>query len=118
MCSNDNTTYANITKSWTSSDRSTQHTQVTVYVTFTTVDVPNTERTPVPRTVMHGKRDSDSTTTRVTSISTNVRSVSDYYTGITPNLIRATAKAAVTTQEAPSQSSKEPKHGRLFRDIT
>jgi len=50
--------------------------------------------------------------------STNVRSVSDYYTGITPNLIRATAKAAVTTQEAPSQSSKEPKHGRLFRDIT
>jgi len=106
------------TKSWTSSDRSTQQTPVTVYTTVTTVDVPNTERTPVPRTVMNGKRDSDPTTTRVTSISTNVRSVSDYNTGITPTLIRTNAKAAGTTQETTSPSSKEPKHGRLFRDIT
>ena len=102
------------TKSWTSSDRSTQHTPVTVYTTFTTVGEPKKERT----TGMDGNRDSDPTMTRDTSSLTHVTSGSQYNTETIPSLIRTPMIADVTTQEAPSPIIKEPKHGRLFRDIT
>ena len=65
---------------------------------------------------MDDNRDSDPTTTRDTSFFTHVRSVSDNNTETTPTLVRTTAIDEVTTQEAPSSISKEPKHGRLLRD--
>jgi len=105
---------ATSTELWPISDQYTQQASVTVYTTFTTVDVPNTERTAE----MDGKRESSLTTTRVTSISTHVLSVSGYNTQLTPTLVRTTAIADVTTQEVSSTISKEPTHGRFLRYIS
>ena len=98
---------------WTSSYQSTQHTLVPLHTTFTTVHVPNTERTTL---MDEDNRDFSPTTTRDTSFFTHVRSVSDNNTETTPTLVRTTAIDEATSQEAPSLISKEPKHGRLLRD--
>ena len=101
-----------LTESWPNWNRTTQDTSVTVFTTPT--DMPKTDHT----TVMNGNRESDPSTTHVTSLSTHVRSVSDYNTETPQPRIRTTAIDDVTTQEAPSPSSKEPTRGRLLRDIT